>query len=188
MRRWTLGFLLSGGVVLAAGMVQRRIDQAHPDNDQPVMAEMVSAQVVEDGGSYFVTGMARYSIGGRSYESELVDSHTEASRRAIDKSVLRYAPSTQVQVFFSASSDPARPYTISLRQGMRQETTWVFFAVLLGGVLLFAGASFYPITRYATWAARSRFDWIREIGFIPIYVLLVPVVVGMLFLFEWYFK
>ena len=183
-----MGFLLSGAVVLAAGIVQRQLDRADPANDQPVRAEMVSAKAVEDRATYFVTGIARYSIQGRSYESELVDTREEMSQRAVGKRLLRYAPPKQVQVFFRATGDPDHPYSISLRQGLSHETEWAYFAVLLGGVLLFTGASLYPITRYAAWAAQCEPGWVRELGFMPMFVLLVPAVVGMLFLFGWYFE
>ena len=50
----------------------------------------------------------------------------------------------------------------------------------------------YKVTAFDTWVNLCLAEddrspgWLRELGFMPLYLLLVPVATSMMFLFEWY--
>jgi hypothetical protein len=184
--RWIAGFTLVGALLLGAGAWQHHMDRQDPRNDQPVAAEMVSAKLSGSDKGFFVVGTARYSLGGRSYESVVVDNKDYVSAAAAATRLQEFGLPRRLTLYCLRRPDANDPCALSQRLNLRVETTWAFFSVLLGGALLFAGGCIWPVNTYGGWAATRAPGWLRELGFMPLYLLLVPVVTGMLFLFEWY--
>ncbi|CAN5691963.1 hypothetical protein BH11PSE7_BH11PSE7_15980 [soil metagenome] len=184
--RWIAGFTLAAVLMLGAGAWQHQRDRADPANDQPVMANMVSAKVAESDKRFYVVGVAHYTLDGRDHDSEFVDYKDFASAAAAAARLQTFAAPRSLQLYCLRRPDPNDPCSLSQRLNLRVESAWALFAVLLGGVLLFAGGCIWPVNTYGRWAATRAPGWLRELGFFPLYLPLVPLVVGLLFLFEWY--
>ena len=184
--RWIAGFTLAGALLLGAGAIAHQLDRMDPANDQPVLAHMVSAKVAESDKRFYVVGVAHYSLDGRGHDSEFVDNKDFASATAAAARLQTFAAPRSLQLYCLRRPDPNDPCALSPRLNLRVETPWAFFAVLLGGVLLFAGCCIWAVNTYGRWAATRAPGWQREMGFMPLYLLLVPVATSLMFLFEWY--
>lgn len=184
--RWIAGFFLAAILLLAAGTWQHHLDQQDPENDQPLMAEVVSVKVDEADKRFYVVGTVRYSVEGRSHEGKFVDDDDFYNADGAAARAKALAPPHTLRLYCMRRDIANDPCALNQRLNLHHETTWSYFAVMLGGALLFTAACIYPINRYVRWAANAAPDWVRELGAIPLYILGVPVVVGMMFLFEWY--
>jgi uncharacterized membrane protein YgdD (TMEM256/DUF423 family) len=182
-RRWIAGFLAVGFLLFAGGCWRRHLDRGNPENDQPVMAEMVSSKVVLEDSTFYITGIARYTVQGRKYDSSIDDLDGETNRASIERRQSRYAPTRQIQVYY----DPKDPQSIRLRRELRHETLWGLVVALLGGSLLFTGSVICPINSYNRWMETRAPDWVDALGYYPLLAALVPVVVLLIFLFNRYF-
>jgi hypothetical protein len=172
--------------MMAAGAWRHYLDQQNPENDQPLMAEVVSTKLMESAQRFYLVGVVRYSLEGRNHETGFVDTEDYRSADAAAGRQRFMAPPRTLKMYCQRLADPNDPCSLSLRLNLRVETGWAFFAVLFGGVLLFAGACIWPINAYGSWAATQAPGWLRELGFIPIFMVGVPMVTGLMFLFEWY--
>jgi hypothetical protein len=190
--RWIAGFALVAILLLAAGAWQHHLGRQNPLNDQPLVAQVISVKVNEADKHFFVSGLARYSLDGRSHEGEFVDFDDFTSSEYAAAKAGRLVSSRTLRVYCQrlehakVEAESASPCALGTRLNLRHETTWSWMAMLLGGALGFTAVCIYPINRYGRWAANAAPDWVRELGFLPFYLLGVPVVVGLMLLFDWY--
>ena len=183
---WIAGFTVVSALMLAAGAWRHELDRQNPANDQPVEAQLVSGKIMESAQRFYVVGLARYSLEGRNHESEFVDTKDFDSADAAAGRLRNIRPPHVLKLYCQRLANADDPCALSLRLNLRVESDWAFFAVLIGGLLLFTGACIWPVNTYGSWAANKAPGWLRELGFLPLYLLLIPVVVGLMFLFEWY--
>lgn len=164
------GFLLAGlgAAAFFAVPVVRVVEARSWQAAECVILESrVATHTGDDGATYSVEVLFRYTAGGRDYRSDRYDFFPGSSggRSGKERIVAELAPGTRTACWF----DPEEPREAVLERGLTLEFLWALFPVPFvvvgaGGIAMVLLRS----RRRATEAARGRPAWMPEVAGSPV--------------------